>query len=162
MSEHDFLDRLVTALHESDVPDPRAVAIREANATPEPYRLGALVQAACALAPLLASTERRSIRAGARPKGGSTRSPRWEAAVASYTQMLRMRIATEEGHVFLGDASRQQVRHQVTVRRAHAAATLEQATWFERIEGAMTAHDVLRVKDLPGDVLAALWNGAAG
>lgn len=144
------------ALADSSVADPALAVQAVVDALPDDALRDALQDALTVLAPTLASTERRTLRAG---RSAST-SPRWERAAAGHNLLLRMRLATEHGHIFLGDATVADLRHQEAVRRRHAAATTAQADWFANAWKAMTEHGAERFADLPADVIGQLGEAA--
>lgn len=154
-----IIDDYRAALAASDISDPAIVAKAVVDAVPAHRVRTALADALVALAPVMAASERAAIRSHARhPSPGS---PRWQAAADGYNAaMLRMRLATPHGHIFLGDATIDDLRHQEEIRRSHAAATLAQAAWFARIATEMRHHHATVVRDLPAEVLAALEDAA--
>jgi hypothetical protein len=153
--EYDILAAYVVALAESDDPDAREVARQVAATTPDEALRSALERALVALAPTMVTRERSQLRAHG-SNGNAPRSKRWEQAVAEHNAILRQRIATATGMVFLGEATVEQVRYAARLRRHQAAAMETQATWFERLAKAMEDRGATVVRDLPGDVLSEM------
>jgi hypothetical protein len=145
------------ALAASSGADPYAVLADVVAAVPACEVRRALADALHALTPTICSNERRTIRDAMHRSVGS---PRWQAVAATQRALLRMRLATERGHIFLGDADLAEVRRQASIRREHAAATIAQAAWFEAIAKAMVTHGVLVVGELPDGVLDNLEDAA--
>lgn len=150
------IDAYRAALAASHVADPIVVAKAVVDGVPDAEVRDALADALVALAPVMISTERSAIRA-ARQNSPAPASRRWRSAAEGYNAaILRMRLATPHGHIFLGDATVADLDHQERTRRAHAAATLAQADWFAQIAQAMRTHGAAVVRDLPADVLVEL------
>lgn len=152
------IDRFRDALAESDAADPRVVAVRVCNDTPDDELRAALCEALLSIAPTMAARERNQIRRSMRDgKGDRPRSSRWKRAAREYNHaFLRERIATSDGMVFLGDATFAQIMENVRRRRSHAAAVAREADWQELLGQKMQEHGVLRPRDLPPAVLDEL------
>lgn len=148
------LPDLVREALEGDEADPHVIA----DALVEEMSLDDLRAAlALTLPDYVRMMNRRARRGGAAP-----RSRRWKRAAEHHADgtlaLLRLRVFARGSWRFLGDCELEDVAALVEDRDAEALANAAAAERYRALRTAMIAAEARVVRDLPGEVLGAIFD----